>query len=185
MPPGAEKIVEYAFKEWSVVSHAPVAFVAFMVVAVFLTWWGSSVLYRQQLASCHERIKTLETKLQRGSKLAAKEFLSPSQAQSLVCALRAIPPIPLAIFPFAAYPSTAGQADVLTSAFLAAGWHPGSGNAESQPFVTETQGKYGKGVWVVGPDREAVASALLDSGITNVRTHPNNDPGITCIVVGR
>jgi hypothetical protein len=109
--------------------------------------------------------------------------LTTEQREALISALGVVKRAPVGVFSFMSNPKTSGAAEELTSAFMEAGWTITTGKGDFQPFVQDRKGRYASGIWVVGPERETVASALLSVGVENVKIDQDHSIDSTCILI--
>ena len=111
--------------------------------------------------------------------------LPPEKRSILIASLRQHPTqcVGVQVFSFLRFTSSQHLAGEIVSAFRDAGFLAASGNVEGQPFLLG-QNKYLSGVWVLGEDRDRIASALTAAGLENVDIDRRNDFEGNCIVIG-
>lgn len=173
------------------ISQAPFIFITGLSIAVFLTWKLSQAFYKRHvsvLEAQRDHFQALAGASAKDSNETPGAF-TPDQRNRLVDTLNSLPTPAnwversVSVFSLMSNPRTSETAEVISAAFIQAGWYVSTGKAESQWFFQERRNRYASGVWVVGPERETVASALLSVGVKNVRIDRDETIGTTCILI--
>jgi hypothetical protein len=184
--------LEYILKEWRVITQAPVIFTTAVVVVILTTWATVRFLYGREISGLGQQIKVLESTRDhykvlaedKGKAAGPSPVMGFMNRENLVSALRSqTERPPVSLFYFLRFPQAQQHVDELLSAFMEAGWVPGRGDADSQPFILEKGDKYQKGIWVIGTNTEIVASGLFEAEMQNVRTDRNPSLGSTIAIV--